>query len=86
MIPYINICYDIVVAQDTNFDMDQAGMKQQLKGLQQLVALVDPEFYTYLEGNDSSNLYFCFRWLLVVFKREFSYMDTLRCDDVFCCC
>lgn len=58
--------------------MDQSGMKDQLHGLQQIIAVVDPEFMGYLESRESANLYFCFRWLLVRFKRELSYMDTLR--------
>jgi hypothetical protein len=29
------------------------------------------------EEKDSNNLYFCFRWLLVHFKREFSYEDIV---------
>ncbi|XP_050688883.1 TBC1 domain family member 15-like isoform X2 [Eriocheir sinensis] len=65
-----------------NFDMDQSGMKQQLKDVQQLVRLVDPELMSYLEARDSSNFYFCFRWLLVRFKRELNYASTLRLWEV----
>lgn len=64
--------------QYRNFDMDQSGMKQQLKDMQQVVRLVDPELMSYLEVRDSANLYFCFRWLLVRFKRELNYANTLR--------
>ncbi|XP_018007297.1 TBC1 domain family member 15 isoform X2 [Hyalella azteca] len=65
-----------------NFDMDQSGMKEQLLGLQHLIAVIDPEFMSYLESSESANLYFCFRWLLVRFKRELSYSDTLRLWEV----
>lgn len=34
------------------------------------------------ETQDSSNMYFCFRWLLIHFKREFSYPDTMRLWEV----
>ncbi|CAL4077272.1 unnamed protein product, partial [Meganyctiphanes norvegica] len=61
-----------------NFDMDQSGMKQQLKDLQVIVQVVDPELMSYLEARDSANFYFCFRWLLVRFKRELNYTNTLR--------
>jgi hypothetical protein len=71
--------------QHRNFDMDQSGMKEQLLGLQHLIAVIDPEFMSYLESSESANLYFCFRWLLVRFKRELSYSDTLRCDVHQCC-
>ncbi|KAG0729053.1 TBC1 domain family member 15 [Chionoecetes opilio] len=65
-----------------NFDMDQSGMKQQLKDVHQIVRLVDPELMSYLEVRDSANFYFCFRWLLVRFKRELNYASTLRLWEV----
>lgn len=65
-----------------NFDLDQAGMKQQLKDLQMIVQVVDPELMSYLEARDSANFYFCFRWLLVRFKRELNYTNTLRLWEV----
>ena len=36
----------------------------------------------YLENHDSGNLYFCFRWLLIHFKREFSFPDIMRLWEV----
>ncbi|KAG7165407.1 TBC1 domain family member 15-like [Homarus americanus] len=65
-----------------NFDIDQYGMKQQLKDVHQIVHLVDPELMSYLEVRDSANFYFCFRWLLVRFKRELNYTNTLRLWEV----
>ncbi|XP_044305765.1 TBC1 domain family member 15 isoform X2 [Varanus komodoensis] len=35
-----------------------------------------------LESQDSGYLYFCFRWLLIRFKREFSFPDILRLWEV----
>lgn len=60
-----------------NFYADQSGMKMQLLSLQKLIAVMDPSLYSHLEKADSLNLFFCFRWLLVCFKREFSYPDIL---------
>lgn len=60
-----------------NFYSDQSGMKMQLLSLQKLIAVMDPSLYSHLEKADSLNLFFCFRWLLVCFKREFSYPDIL---------
>ena len=37
-----------------------------------------------LEEKDSNNLYFCFRWLLVHFKREFSYDEIMCVWEVTC--
>ncbi|MGH0188827.1 UNVERIFIED_CONTAM: hypothetical protein FKN15_031837 [Acipenser sinensis] len=35
-----------------------------------------------LESQDSGYLYFCFRWLLIHFKREFRFQDVLRLWEV----
>lgn len=34
------------------------------------------------ESQDSGYLYFCFRWLLIRFKRELSFTDVLRLWEV----
>jgi hypothetical protein len=31
--------------------------------------------WIFLESTDSVNLFCCFRWMLICFKREFSYQD-----------
>ncbi|KAJ9479125.1 GTPase-activating protein GYP7 [Pseudozyma hubeiensis] len=61
----------------SNFYRDQSGMKTQLVLLQKLISIMDPALYTHLEHTDSLNLFFCFRWLLVRFKREFTFDETL---------
>ncbi|XP_022814347.1 TBC1 domain family member 15 isoform X1 [Spodoptera litura] len=66
----------------SNFDMDQAGMKHQLLQLQQLLTFASPELANHLAQKDSGNMYFCFRWLLVWFKREFSHRDIMRLWEV----
>jgi len=43
---------------------------------------VDPHLASYLDTRDSGNLFFCFRWLLVIFKREFNYPQILRLWEV----
>jgi len=65
-----------------NFELDQGGMKRQLEELCHILRHVDPVFYSYLESKESGNLYFCFRWLLIWFKREFSFPDTCRLWEV----
>jgi len=64
------------------FLRDQSGMKQQLATLQQLIAVMDPELYRHFEKTDSLNLFFCFRWVLIAFKREFSFDDVLGLWEV----
>lgn len=65
-----------------NFLRDQSGMKKQLLTLQQLLAVMDPELYRHLEKTDALNLFFCFRWVLIAFKREFPFDDVLRLWEV----
>lgn len=65
-----------------NFDIDQKGMKQQLEHLRTLLAFVNEKLYNYLMANQSENMYFCFRWLLVWFKREFSNIDIMHLWEV----
>lgn len=67
----------------TNFDMDQAGMKLQLTQLHTLLSILDPQFTHYLDQHESGNMFFCFRWLLVLFKREFTQENIMRLWEVF---
>ncbi|KAG8748736.1 GTPase activating protein [Ceratobasidium sp. 414] len=76
-------CFVRVMEQMTqNFLRDQSGMKKQLLTLQQLLAVMDPELYRHLEEADALNLFFCFRWVLIAFKREFPFDDVLRLWEV----
>ena len=61
-----------------NFARSQLGMRAQLATLDQLVQLLDPKLYVHLEKADSTNFFFFFRMLLVWYKREFEWSDTLR--------
>uniref|UniRef100_A0A4W5LIE6 TBC1 domain family member 15 n=1 Tax=Hucho hucho TaxID=62062 RepID=A0A4W5LIE6_9TELE len=65
-----------------NFEEQMQGMKTQLIQLSTLLRLLDLAFWNYLESQDSGYLYFCFRWLLIHFKRELSYPDVLRMWEV----
>ncbi|XP_028935275.1 TBC1 domain family member 15 isoform X1 [Ornithorhynchus anatinus] len=65
-----------------NFEEQMQGMKTQLIQLSALLHFLDSGFCSYLESQDSGYLYFCFRWLLIRFKREFSFPDILRLWEV----
>lgn len=65
-----------------NFEEQMQGLKMQLIQLSTLLRLLDSAFCSYLESQDSGYLYFCFRWLLIRFKREFSFNDILRVWEV----
>ncbi|CAN1190033.1 TBC1 domain family member 15 [Linum perenne] len=60
-----------------NFNRDQNGMHSQLFALSKLVELLDTPLHNYLEQNDCLNYFFCFRWLLIQFKREFEYKQIM---------
>ncbi|XP_014096248.1 TBC1 domain family member 15 isoform X1 [Bactrocera oleae] len=66
---------DVVFA---NFDMDQAAMKTQFNQLRRLVEFCNPRFFKYMVMHEADNMFFCFRWLLVWYKREFSNDDVLK--------
>ena len=73
----------------SNFRRDQSGMRTKLRQLELLVKVVDPYLYSHLgtfypfpessllESCDSTNLFCCFRWLLIALKREFEFDDIL---------
>ncbi|CDH50635.1 gtpase-activating protein gyp7 [Lichtheimia corymbifera JMRC:FSU:9682] len=66
----------------SNFYMDQSGMHRQLLIMDTLLQFMDPSLYKHFQRADSDNLFFCFRWFLVWFKRELSWDDTLTMWEV----
>ncbi|KAL0967243.1 hypothetical protein UPYG_G00249720 [Umbra pygmaea] len=65
-----------------NFEEQMQGMKTQLMQLSTLLRLLDVSFWNYLGAQESGHLYFCFRWLLIRFKRELNFHDVLRLWEV----
>jgi len=64
---------------ERNFDQDQSGMHNQLLALRKLVQLLDPQLFAHFECQEQcQNYLFCYRWLLLHFKREFAFDDCLR--------
>ncbi|KAK9812377.1 hypothetical protein WJX73_005909 [Symbiochloris irregularis] len=61
-----------------NFQTDGNGMHAQLQALASLVQIVDPTLHCFLKERDCLNYYFCYRWLLIHFKREFPFEQVLR--------
>lgn len=57
-------------------------MKEQLQNLHTLLAFAEPDLANYLDRHDSGNMFFCFRWLLVWFKRELSLEDSMRLWEI----
>ncbi|KAG0254026.1 GTPase activating protein [Actinomortierella ambigua] len=65
-----------------NFYKDQVGMQSQLETLRTMIQILDPKLYKHLEKCDALNLFCCFRWLLIWFKREFEWVDIMRLWEV----
>lgn len=65
-----------------NFNRDQNGMHSQLLALSKLVELLDSPLHGYLKQADCLNYFFCFRWILIQFKREFEYTKVMRLWEV----
>ncbi|XP_072953150.1 uncharacterized protein [Typha angustifolia] len=65
-----------------NFNRDQSGMHSQLLALTKLVELLDGPLHNYFKQADCLNYFFCFRWILIQFKREFEYEQIMRLWEV----
>ncbi|KAH7280100.1 hypothetical protein KP509_37G052400 [Ceratopteris richardii] len=65
-----------------NFNQDQNGMHSQLLAVSKLVELLDSSLHKYLKQADCLNYFFCFRWILIQFKREFEYENVMRLWEV----
>ncbi|XP_075809337.1 TBC1 domain family member 17 [Microtus pennsylvanicus] len=65
-----------------NFEESQETMKRQLGQLLLLLRVLDQPLCDFLDSQDSGSLCFCFRWLLIWFKREFPFPDVLRLWEV----
>ncbi|CAH9076174.1 unnamed protein product [Cuscuta epithymum] len=65
-----------------NFNRDQNGMHSQLFALSKLVELLDSPLHNYFNQKDCLNYFFCFRWILIQFKREFEFEKTMQLWEV----
>ncbi|GLT42293.1 hypothetical protein SLA2020_163020 [Shorea laevis] len=53
------------------------GVQTQLNVLSQVIKTVDPKLHRHLEDLDGGEYLFAFRMLMVLFRREFSFVDSL---------
>lgn len=68
---------------ERNFLRDQSGIRDQMLTLTELCQLMLPKLSQHLGKCDSSNLFFCFRMLLVWFKREFEFDEVCSIWEIF---
>lgn len=79
-------CFVALMDQmEGNFNTDQRGMHAQLLALQRLVQMLDPQLHSFLDSHDCLNYFFCFRWILIDFKREFTFDEVLRLWEAHWC-
>jgi hypothetical protein len=72
---YISFCA-LMSRMGANFKADGELMTQKFEHLSAGILYYDPEFYAYLKLCHSDDLLFCYRWLLLEMKREFSFDDA----------
>ncbi|KAK6937757.1 Rab-GTPase-TBC domain, partial [Dillenia turbinata] len=53
------------------------GVQTQLNTLSEIIKAVDPKLHQHLEDLDAGEYLFAFRMLMVLFRREFSFVDAL---------
>ncbi|XP_046858495.1 rab GTPase-activating protein 22-like [Xenia sp. Carnegie-2017] len=58
------------------------GMINKLELIRVLLKKMDPELYDFFDSLDVKEMLFCHRWLLLNFKREFDYEDSLRIFEI----
>ncbi|OMP11139.1 hypothetical protein COLO4_04013 [Corchorus olitorius] len=58
------------------------GVQSQLNTLSQVIKTVDPKLHQHLEDLDGGEYLFAFRMLMVLFRREFSFVDALYLWEV----
>ncbi|XP_033725984.1 TBC1 domain family member 15-like isoform X2 [Pecten maximus] len=63
-------------------EFTEEGMMKKIDLVAMLLREMDPELLDHLNKNDLGDLMFCHRWLLLGFKREFSFTDSLRCFEI----
>lgn len=62
-----------------------SGMHDLLEQLRRLTAHYLPELYEIYEAHDMVNFFFCYRWMLLDFKREFPLTDALAIWETIWC-
>ena len=77
---------NIMQRKSTNFSRDQSGMRRQLQALESALKLLDPILYKHFVDIEAINLFCVFRWLLILYKREFSLDEVVLLWDILFSC
>ncbi|CAH8538350.1 unnamed protein product [Schistosoma rodhaini] len=61
-------------------------MDQKFDHIKSLIQILDPQLIGHLQKfSDFTHFYFCYRWFLLYFKREFNYQDIFQIWEVILC-
>ncbi|XP_052820705.1 TBC1 domain family member 15-like [Mya arenaria] len=63
-------------------DFQEEGMINKIELVRKLLLEMDKPLLEHLENHELGDLLFCHRWLLLGFKREFSFLDSLRVFEI----
>ncbi|EDQ90155.1 uncharacterized protein MONBRDRAFT_3177, partial [Monosiga brevicollis MX1] len=63
-------------------DFMAKGMVEKIGALKRLLNFIEPDLMQHLEKIDAGDLIFCHRWLLLGFKREFVWDDSVRLFEI----
>ncbi|VDO08266.1 unnamed protein product [Rodentolepis nana] len=58
-----------------NFSDGPSSLYSQFHNLFKLIEILMPNFAHFLREKEATSMSFCFKWFLIIFKREFSYDD-----------
>lgn len=65
-----------------NFNINGHAITMKFKHLSDLLHLHDPELHSYFQEINASDLFFCYRWILLELKREFPFEEALYMLEV----
>lgn len=63
-------------------EFTEEGMMKKIDLVVMLLREMDAELLDHLNKHDLGDLLFCHRWLLLGFKREFNFEDSVRCFEI----
>ncbi|KAH9269677.1 hypothetical protein BASA83_008338 [Batrachochytrium salamandrivorans] len=72
----------LMESMKSNFTKEGTGMRSNLNTMELLLRVMDPGLHIHLKVIGALSMIFCFRWFLVLFKREFEFKDVLRLWEV----
>jgi hypothetical protein len=72
-------CYQCLMKSAILLFPPHTDMNSRLSNLKALLQVLEPDFFQYLSERPlGDGLFYCYRWFLVSYKREFKYSDVFR--------